>query len=72
VNDNLSTPDPSAARLVTAAKQAHRELGEALIDLHEVEHRIAAVRRELSVAVTSYDSAAVTPLPDDPHRDPRD
>jgi hypothetical protein len=64
-------PPAGPDRLVAAARDAHAELGELLIDLAQIERRMAAVRSRIGYAVTSYDSGAVIELPDGPH-DPRD
>jgi hypothetical protein len=70
--EHIIYPDPPAERLLEAARQGHHALGEALIDLRAVADQLAEIRRDLSVAVVSYDSGAVTELPDDPHHGPRD
>jgi hypothetical protein len=65
-----SSPNPSADRLVAAAKTTHSELGEIVLDLHTAQRRLARLRSALGYAVTMYDSGAVTELPDD--TEPRD
>jgi len=60
-----------AARLVDAAKTAHTEIGEVIVDLENMQQRLARLRRALGYAVTLYDSGAVTELPDE-GEEPRD
>jgi hypothetical protein len=51
--------NPTADRLVEAAKTAHTELGEVVLDLAQLQRRLAVVRSQLGYAVTMYDSGAV-------------
>jgi hypothetical protein len=57
--------NPTADRLVEAAKTAHTELGEVVLDLAQLQRRLAVVRSQLGYAVTMYDSGAVIELPDE-------
>jgi hypothetical protein len=66
-----STPNPSATRLVAAAKTTHTELGEIVLDLQTAQRRLSRLRSELGYAVTMYGSGAVIELPDDGD-EPRD
>ena len=62
--------NPTADRLVDAAKTAHTEVGEVVLDLAQMQRRLAALRRTLAFAVTMFDTGAVVELPDD--TEPRD
>lgn len=58
-------PNPSAQRLVAAAKTAYSEVGEVAMDLASLQRRLATVRSQIGYAVTMYDSGAVIELPDE-------
>lgn len=57
--------NPSGQRLSDAAKAAHAVMGEVILDMTQLERRLATARQQLGYAVTMYDSGAVTELPDD-------
>jgi hypothetical protein len=61
----------AAQRLIDAAKHAHAQLGEATLDLHRIEQRLARVRSQLGYAVTMYEPDTAT-QPPDPEAEPRD
>ena len=71
MNASSPNPNPSAQRLVAAAKTAYSEIGEVVMDLASLQRRLATVRSQIGYAVTMYDSGAVIELPDD-GAEPRD